>query len=87
MAMDQMLGGLLLGFQQGQAQQQNRLNQLARLSDYTFTNSTTSNATSNTIWIDPDGRAVAKPNKPCVVMTLREELQAEADEWLPRLAA
>lgn len=76
MAMGEMLGGGLLGFQQGQADRA-RQQQLGALSMLGNTFTDTCNTTAITI---RDASPVyTRP------MTIREELQAEVNEWLPDL--
>ncbi len=89
MAMSEMLGGSLLGFQQGLAQQ-DRLNQLAGFQDVACTNTfTTTATTANTGTLAIYGNSGV--SVPCESVagkkSIRQELQAEVDEWLPRLAA
>lgn len=86
--MDGMLGAALFGFQQGRSNAQqagNPLGQLAALGATTFSGcTTTTDSTSNTIYI----RGVSNGTSPVKVKkSLRQELQAEVDEWLPLLVA
>ena len=81
MAMDAMLGGALLGFQQGQA---NRLNQLGGQPQ--LNSGMMDLEIAKARGIASFDRMIGKiESKVSKALTIREELQAEVNEWLPDL--